>query len=365
MSDEQGQPPAGETPEAIVPQVTVEGPISTRDAARALSHSRWSKKEQQAAPAQAAPEMQSISQESDADPAQQERVPGETQADEPGDNELPSIDPPRSWTKEARERFQSLPRETQEYIAEREQERDREVRRSQNEAAEERKAIAAERDAAAKARQDYEAALPQLMQALQHQMAGDFSDVKTWADIERMATDDPVRYNRWNAQQQKLAAIQTETQAAEQRKAQEQSQSWAKFADEQDRLFAERIPDIANPDKAAKLRESAVGVLKHLGFDEHELASAWNGQRGISLRDHRVQLLIMDAMKYRDAQEASRKITAAPKPAVQRPGSSHSRPSASEVHIEALTKRLETARGVNAARVGADLLKARREASKR
>jgi hypothetical protein len=53
---------------------------------------------------------------------------------------LPPIDPPRSWTKAEKERFQSLPRETQEYLHTREQEREREFRRGQNEAAEQRKA---------------------------------------------------------------------------------------------------------------------------------------------------------------------------------------------------------------------------------
>src|SRR5882672_4996536 len=68
-------------------------------------------------------------------------APGGTErADPDGDlrvdagSEPPIIEPPRSWTKEEKERFFSLPRETQEYLANREQERDREIRRSQNEA---------------------------------------------------------------------------------------------------------------------------------------------------------------------------------------------------------------------------------------
>jgi hypothetical protein len=56
----------------------------------------------------------------------------------------PEIDPPRSWNKDARERFAQLPREAQEYIAAREEERDRVVRQAQNEAARAKQEAAAE-----------------------------------------------------------------------------------------------------------------------------------------------------------------------------------------------------------------------------
>ena len=109
------------------------------------------------------------------------KAPGETESADPAANEPPSIEPPRSWTKEAKERWASLPRETQEYLAEREQERDREFRRSQNEAADKLKGLTAKEQAVEQARQQYEAALPLLFQTLQHQQAGEFADIKTFA----------------------------------------------------------------------------------------------------------------------------------------------------------------------------------------
>ncbi len=111
--------------------------------------------------------------------------------------ELPPIEPPRSWTKEAKQRFQSLPRETQQYLSVREQERDREVRRSQNQAAEARKALEAEREAAAQAKQQYEQALPRLLEIIEAANAGEFTDIKTSEDVERLAKQDPVRYARY------------------------------------------------------------------------------------------------------------------------------------------------------------------------
>jgi hypothetical protein len=74
-----------------------------------------------------------------AETAAPEKDPGETTETADPQEALEPIDPPRSWTQAEKERFQSLPRETQEYLHTREQEREREFRRSQNEIAEERK----------------------------------------------------------------------------------------------------------------------------------------------------------------------------------------------------------------------------------
>lgn len=54
-------------------------------------------------------------------------------------NELSQIEPPRSWPKEARQRFLSLPYDLQLYTVRREAERDRAVNRAQNAAAAARK----------------------------------------------------------------------------------------------------------------------------------------------------------------------------------------------------------------------------------
>jgi len=50
-------------------------------------------------------------------------------------HQVAPIDPPRSWPKEHKQRFLSLPRELQTYVVARETQRDKEVTRAQNEAA--------------------------------------------------------------------------------------------------------------------------------------------------------------------------------------------------------------------------------------
>ena len=148
-----------ETPDTDISVINVPNDtsptLSTSDAARMLRAARKPKEQSlgdfnQAARDKMAADAiarepteipESTAQAGDAAPPQE--APGEqTEAAEPAPEE-PPIAPPRSWTKAEKERFATLPRETQEYLAERETERDREVRRSQNETAEKLKGLTA------------------------------------------------------------------------------------------------------------------------------------------------------------------------------------------------------------------------------
>jgi hypothetical protein len=295
-----------------------------------------------------------------ADAAPPSEDPGETTEADPAEA-LPPIEPPRSWTKDAKERWASLPRDTQEYLASREQEREREFRRSQNEVAASRKAIEVERETMGQARQHYEAALPALLQSLSEQHAGSFADIKTMADLERLAREDFPRYVQWDAQQKKLAAVQQEFRAAQARHAEEHRARWGEFTRRQDDLFLEKAPEMVDKATAAKLQSAAVEVLRDIGFTEPELAQMWNGQSHLSLRDHRVQLLIRDGVRFREAQQKAKEAIAKPVPNVQRPGVAQSRSAASDANIQALIHRLEQS---GSAKDAAALVAARRKASR-
>lgn len=341
MSDISGVAPsdAGQ-PVAVpaAPPVTVTDssiPITTREAGRALA-ARRRELSAEAAP-EAAADPPKI-QEPDAQPEAADPVASD-HAPDPADE--PSVEPPRSWTKEAKERWQSLPRETQEYLATREQERDREVRRGQNEAAENRKAFEAERTAVTQARQQYEAALPALMQTLQSQQSGEFQDVQSMADVERLAAEDWPRFARFQAAQMKLQAVHAEVQASQSRQQEEYQHQWTAFASAQDKLFSERVPEFSDKAKASKLGDAAVNVLREVGFADRELAALWSGQSSVSLRDHRVQLLILDGVRYRDAQKAAKAAVVKSLPPVQRPGVAQPRGAASEASIKALSQKVD------------------------
>jgi hypothetical protein len=349
-----------------------EGPLSLREAARSLADTRYkeqAKAETPAAPVSAPAEEaapvqaeQESAGEADAAPPETE-APSETEANEPAEAQ-PPIDPPRSWTKEEREEFKTYPREAQEKIARREQDRERTLRQSQNEAAEKLKGLTAKEQAVEQVRNQYEHALPMLLQSIQEIHSGEFSDIKSAADMERLAREDWPRYIQWDASQKKIAAVQQEVQAAEKRQALEKSTKLKTFIAEQDALFLEKAPELSDSKKAAEIGNSAVTMLKDLGFTPAELSDLWSGDREVSIRDHRVQLLIRDAVRYREAKAAAKTVTAAPKPPVQRPGSAPTKGSSREAQIQTLTQQLDKATGLNQIRLAAQLTSLRRGAAR-
>ena len=341
MSDTNlSQEPAGQTE----PPATSQEALTPRDAGRLLASLRRPRAEapaeqrqEQAAPAQ----QESPAQAEDAAPVEAQ-APGETQATEPEPQEVSPIDPPRSWTKDEKERFATLPRETQEYLATREQERDAATRRSQNEAAEKLKGLTAKEQAVEQARQQYESALPILLQNLQATHAGEFADVRTMQDVQKMAAEDWPRYIRWDAAQKQIAAVQQESLAAQQRQSLEKVSKFAEFASKEDALLTEKVPEMADEKKAADLQKKAVTALKAIGFNDQELGEAWNGQKELSLRDHRVQLLIRDAALWRDAQSKANEVTKKPIPPVQRPGTQRAAGADNVAEIQRLETQLDS-----------------------
>src|SRR6266700_859128 len=103
-----------------------EGPITARDAAHSLVDARNKQnarerrtddKDGEAAREGATLAQGSSPGEEPGNDAGPDTVPGETQGDDRA--EVPPIEPPRSWTKEDKELFKGLPRETQERLADR------------------------------------------------------------------------------------------------------------------------------------------------------------------------------------------------------------------------------------------------------
>jgi hypothetical protein len=343
--------------------------MSTRAAAQALAAARHAKKPDsptepqpapQERPIEAAPEQATQSGDEPDATAAAEQPPGDETA-EADRAEQPPIEPPRSWTKEARERFASLPRETQEYLADREQERDRELRRSQNEAAEKLKGLTAKEQAAEQERAKYEQLVPQALALMQQQHNAKFPDIRTTEDVTKMAAEDWPRYVMWDAEQKRLASAQYEAQQISQRQTQEKQAKLSEFEQAQAKLFAEKVPEFADPAKKTELQNKAIDLLKsHLGFTDAELGEIYNSDKGLSLRDHRTQLLLLDGIKYREAKAAGAKPAPKPVPPVQRPGASQSRGTANGVEVQNLAKRLDQSSGINALRNAAQLLQARR-----
>jgi hypothetical protein len=350
--------------EFIVPD-TVKGQMSVRDAARIMAQQRHARaqepvSQESAAQEPAAPEPQSAP-EADANPPAEDH--GETPEAEAAE---PPIEPPVSWSSEAREHWRSLPRETQDYLAQREHERERLLTKTQSEVREQQRTFEAERSKLEQARAQYESALPALVESLQQSIAGEFSDIKTTDDVQRLAREDWARYIAWDASQKKLATVVNEAQAAQQRQMQDLQSRFTAFAKEQDALFMQKAPEFADKDKAASLQRSAINVLKDIGFTEEELARQWAGQEALSLRDHRLQLLIRDGVRYREAQTKIKQMTPKPLPPVQRPGVAPAPGRGVAQQIASIEKQLaNTSSQQQGARLAAQLLALRREAQGR
>lgn len=343
------------------PEGNIPASISVSEAARLLGSWSRNKSDPEAEGETEPDNAQLEGSEARADDAQAEKPQGEEQEAEA---ETP-IEPPSSWSRDEKQRFQSLPRETQEYLATRESERDKALNRSQQDAAEQRKAFDAERQKVEQARQQYESALPQLLQVLQSQQQGEFSDVKTIADVERLAREDWPRYLQWDVAQKKMAAVQQEMLGAQQRQSQEKSDKFREFASKEDEAFANQAIEAKDAKAFEKLQKGAVSVLRDLGFSDSELGESWNGSREFSLRDHRVQLLIRDAYLYREEQAAKKTAATtladkkAPAPKVQRPGTAQPVNAAQMSRIKDLQQQLGNARGSRATQLAADLWEAR------
>lgn len=161
------------------------------------------------------------------------------------DPELPVIEPPKSWDAEAKERFARLPREDQEYLVEREAERDRGVSVQQQRAAEARQK--AEQEAAQIA-----AAKPLIVQAVeranqQFQTRWQGMDATAWAQL---AQDDPTRFV------QAKAAYDADVQALQQVEAarhQAEAVEWQSFAQTQTARLPEIAPQLVDPKVQAEV----------------------------------------------------------------------------------------------------------------
>lgn len=338
-----------------------DGKLSAREAANALSGYRQ-KRDSPTEDITAAPPTDAATSETPRETSPADELPAE-QAQSDSSYEESPIEAPRSWSKEERERFNSLPRETQEYLARRENERDTALRRGQNDNATERQTLEAERKAIAEMRQQYEQVLPVLMQQLQQQQMGEFGDIRTQADIDNLARNDWQRFAMFQAHQMKMQNLNQQIQQSYQQSQQEYSQKWSAFAKQQDELFARQATEMSNPEEAQRIATQAVDTLRNVGFSDSDLEQLWSGKANVSLRDHRLQLLIRDAARFRTAKAAvPAKKAAMPASKTLRPGSPQERASDAQVNIDSLNKNLDAS---GKWKDGAALLAARRAARRR
>ncbi|WP_198164356.1 hypothetical protein, partial [Bradyrhizobium jicamae] len=191
----------------------------------------------------------------------------------------PPLELPRSWTKDRAEHWAKLDPGTQEFLLEQDRKASEAIRRSQNELAEERNAVKAQREAAEKARQHYEAQLPVLMRELESNLQQSFGDIKTMDDVVRLQSEDPFRFQAWQVHQMRLQTAKSETDRVAKENETAQQNRWIEHVQSENAKAVEFIPDLADKDKAEKLTlRVARELLPDLGFKESELAALANGK---------------------------------------------------------------------------------------
>jgi hypothetical protein len=314
------------------------------------------KEEEQAeAPEKAAEQPESDPKGKDAGPDDQ--ATSETEANDQEEN-LPPIDPPKSWSKDAKDRWNSYTREAQEEIARVEQGREREFLRGQQEAANARKALEAELTQAAQARQQYEAKQAAYTKTLEDALQAEFGDIQTMNDVRKMQAEDPFRFQQWQLRQMELSTAQAEKQQNDLRSAEEKRGSWAKFVKAESEAFENEVSEFkAKKDEYSK---RAAEILTELGFSPEELSKLANGEEGIKLFDRRMQRLLFDRIKLSEIRSAPPKAVPKSAPPVQRPGAKQPSGAAQAQSIQALNQQLNASGSVDDALA---LLIAQRKAS--
>ena len=81
---------------------------------------------------------------------------------------------------------------------------------------------------------------------------------------------------------------------------QQQQQQLQAFTQQQTKLLAEKLPDIADPQKGEVIKKGLMEVGEHYGFSQQELES---------VRDHRYILAMYDAMRFRKLLQKRGKAT--------------------------------------------------------
>lgn len=294
------------------------------------------REEPEEAPEEAASEPE-LAPKADVDP---EKAPDKEPA-EADPAEEPTIEPPRSWTKEEKEEFKSYPREAQERIAKAATRYESEFRRSQNEIAETRKAVEAEREQAKQERLQYEAKAKAYIQATNE--TGAFADIQNMRDLEKLQTEDPFRFQAYQLHVWKTQAAQSELVELEQKRTQERQSKRANYEAEQNKLLVELVPDMADSNKAGELRTRAVKALNDLGMTSDTLSRWYQDDTGHEILSNAgFQRLLADNLKYQDIKNAPKAIAARePVPPVQRPGTSKPRGSANTETIQNLSDKHE------------------------
>ena len=170
--------------------------------------------------------------------------------------------------------------------------RDADYRRKTEELSYEKKQFMSESE---KQRQDYSAKLNeanQMLSVAQQQLNQEINS----ADLEKLYEEDPTEAarieHRLRKKQERINSAVAKNQA-------EQKKQFDGFLKDQQIKLVSKMPEFNDPEKASKLKSSMKTTLNAYGFNDTEVSQVY---------DHRIVMLVNDAMKYRNLQKAKPNI---------------------------------------------------------
>ena len=180
--------------------------------------------------------------------------------------------------------------------------RDADYRQKTEELSNQRKNFQSESE---KQRQDYSQKLNELNQRLSTAQQDLNAEINS-ADLDKLYDEDPTEAARV---ERKLKKKQDALNQSLQQAQAEQKQQFETFLQDQQRKLVSKMPEFSDPAKASSLKANMKSTLNNYGFNDQEVAQVY---------DHRIVMLVNDAMKYRSMQNSkpniAKKITKPSKP---------------------------------------------------
>ena len=180
--------------------------------------------------------------------------------------------------------------------------RDADYRQKTEELSHQRKQFQSESE---KQRQDYSQKLNELNQRLSTAQVDLNAEINS-ADLDKLYEEDPTEAARV---ERKLKKKQDALNQSLQQTQAEQKEQFSSFLQDQQRKLVSKMPEFSDPAKASSLKANMKSTLNNYGFNDQEVAQVY---------DHRIVMLVNDAMKYRSMQNSkpniAKKITKPSRP---------------------------------------------------
>jgi len=195
--------------------------------------------------------------------------------------------------------------------------RDADYRQKTEELSHQRKQFQSESE---KQRLDYSQKLNDLNQRLSNAQQDLSAEINS-AELDRLYEEDPTEAAK---QERKLKKKQDVLNQSIYQAQAEQKEQFSSFLQDQQKKLLSKMPEFSDPAKASNIKSNMKTTLNNYGFNDQEVAQVY---------DHRIVMLVNDAMKYRSMQNSkpniAKKIT---KPS--QPFSSGVKQTKSEVNLK-------------------------------